>query len=129
MNQPTDNQNFRFCKSNRLRNQADFERVYQSDAYVADRTLVIKAVDNGAGATRLGLSVSRRVGCAVTRNRWKRVIREVFRLQRKRLPTGLDLVVRPRRGARCDYQQVAKSLPRLVDQLHHRLRRGEQEKA
>ncbi len=128
MNPPTDNQNFRFGKSIRLRNQADFERVYQTDNYAADRTLVVKAVDNGAGTTRLGLSVNRRVGCAVTRNRWKRVIREVFRLQRSRLPAGLDLVVRPRRGARCDYQQVAKSLPRLVDQLHHRLRRGEQEK-
>ncbi len=125
MTQPTDNQNFRYCKSNRLRSRTDFERVHQSDLYVADRTLVVKAVDNGTAETRLGLSVNRRVGCAVIRNRWKRLIREVFRLQRARLPLGLDLVVRPRRGARCDYQKVAKSLPKLVAQLNRRLDRGE----
>ena len=125
MTQPTDNQNFRYYKSNRLRSRADFERVHQSDLYVADRTLVVKAVDNGMAVTRLGLSVNRRVGCAVIRNRWKRLIREVFRLQRARLPLGLDLVVRPRRGARCDYQNVAKSLPKLVAQLNRRMDRGE----
>ncbi len=125
MTQPTDNQNFRYCKSNRLRSRTDFERVHQSDLYVADRTLVVKAVDNVTAETRLGLSVNRRVGCAVIRNRWKRLIREVFRLQRARLPLGLDLVVRPRRGARCDYQKVAKSLPKLVAQLNRRLDRGE----
>ncbi|MEE2826735.1 MAG: ribonuclease P protein component, partial [Planctomycetota bacterium] len=64
MTQPTDNQNFRYCKSNRLRSRTDFERVHQSDLYVADRTLVVKAVDNGTAETRLGLSINRRVGCA-----------------------------------------------------------------
>ncbi|MEE2825137.1 MAG: ribonuclease P protein component, partial [Planctomycetota bacterium] len=107
------------------RSRTDFERVHQSDLYVADRTLVVKAVDNGTAETRLGLSINRRVGCAVIRNRWKRLIREVFRLQRARLPLGLDLVVRPRRGARCDYQKVATSLPKLVAQLNRRLDRGE----
>ncbi|NDH95806.1 MAG: ribonuclease P protein component, partial [Planctomycetia bacterium] len=43
--------------------------------------------------SRLGLSVSRRVGHAVVRNRWKRRLRDVFRRLRERLPAGLDIVV------------------------------------
>lgn len=129
MKQQTDNrsspdQSFRFLKSSRLRNQNDFDRVHQSDYFAVDQTLVVKAVFNGTDTTRLGLSVNRRVGGAVVRNKWKRMIREVFRLHRSQLPNGLDLVVRPRRGASCDYQRIAKSLPRLVDRLNREVGQG-----
>jgi ribonuclease P protein component len=42
--------------------------------------------------TRLGITVTRKIGNAVERNRIKRLVREVFRLHRTRLPEGLDLV-------------------------------------
>lgn len=130
MNQQTENRSspdqcFRFAKAFRLRYQPEFDRVHESDYYVADQMLVVKAVFNGTDVTRLGLSVNRRVGCAVVRNKWKRTIREVFRLHRSELSTGLDLVVRPRRGATCDYHRIAKSLPRLVERLNRKVQQGD----
>ena len=91
---------FRFPRCYRIRRQAEFDRVYSQNVYAADRTLVVQGCTSGLPSARLGLSVSRRVGNAVVRNRWKRAIREAFRQQRGWLPAGLDLVVRPRRGAR-----------------------------
>jgi len=42
--------------------------------------------------TRLGITVTRKVGNAVVRNRIKRLVREIFRQHRQRLPSGLDIV-------------------------------------
>ena len=49
------------------------------------------------GAWRLGLAVTRKTGCAVVRNRVKRVVREFFRLNQGRLVSGYDLVVVPKK--------------------------------
>ena len=86
----------RFGKQLRLRKQKDFDRVYRGKIYAADEVLVMNGCQNRLDCSRLGLSVSRKVGNAVIRNRWKRLIREAFRTQRGELPTGFDFVVRPK---------------------------------
>ena len=113
----------RFPKSARLLKSAEFQRVHRSAAFAADQVLVVKGVFNGTPGTRLGLSISRRVGNAVVRNRWKRLIRESFRRQRAELPPGLDLVVRPRKGATCEYRLVDRSLGRLCRRVEKALQR------
>ena len=106
-----------FRKSDRVVRQSDFDRVHQSHLFAADKTLVVKAVKNDADVTRLGLSISRRVGNAVVRNRWKRAIRESFRLNRSRIPEGWDIVVRPRKGAQLDSRKIANSLLTLSQRI------------
>ena len=114
-----------FPRHHRLRSRADFQRVHASDVFAADGVLVVRGCANGLSCARLGLSVSRQVGPAVVRNRWKRLIREAFRRTRPQLPVGCDFVVRPRRGARPDYRQILASLPRLARQLARRLAQRE----
>ncbi len=113
----------RLTRERRVRRQADFDRVYGSSAYAADGVLVVSACQNDLEHTRLGLSVSRKVGNAVVRNRWKRRIREAFRLHRESMPVGLDLVVRPKRGAECDFHAIEESLPQLVARVSSRLQK------
>ncbi len=110
-----------YRRVDRIRRRADYDRVYQSRCYAADQTLVVQACANGLPRTRLGLSISRRVGHAVLRNRWKRLVREVFRQLRSELPSGLDLVVRPRRGAEPSFAKICQSLPRLARRLARQL--------
>jgi len=114
---------FRFHRDMRVRRQADFDRVYKSNVYAADDVLVLSAVANQLEVTRLGLSVSRKVGNAVERNRWKRRIREAFRRQYAKFPAGLDVVFRPRKGAVCDYHAIARSLPVLIKRAAKKIRR------
>lgn len=112
----------RYPKSVRMLKQADFDRAFHAKVFAADDTLVVNAAANGLELTRLGLSVSRKVGNAVVRNAWKRRIREAFRLQRVDLPVGLDVVFRPKAGAVCDAAAIHKSLPELVRRVARKLR-------
>ena len=123
---------FGFSKHRRLRQSHQFESVFQHGLYAADDTLVINAQPNERGHHRLGLSIGRKVGNAVVRNRWKRAIREAFRTQ---FPTaqltqgpklGLDLVVRPRKGASFDSTRIADSLKSLIERLLKKMARMSQ---
>jgi ribonuclease P protein component len=114
---------FKLPREFRIHRQADFNRVHQANVFAADDTLVIKAALNGQELTRVGISLSRQVGNAVIRNRWKRLVREAFRTSWMNLPVGLDLVVRPRRGAVADLRLVQQSLAQLTLRLARRLAR------
>src|SRR4029079_1616073 len=106
-----------FRPEHRVRKQADFDRVYAARLFAADGVLIVNTAENGLPHSRLGLSIGKIVGKAVVRNRWKRLIREAFRLSRGDLPTGFDFVVRPQKAAVAEFEPIRKSLVELTAKI------------
>jgi ribonuclease P protein component len=113
----------RFPARYRILRNADFRRAYRKRCTASDGELLVFGHENGLPHPRLGLSVSKRLGNAVVRNRWKRVLREAFRLSRPRLPCGLDLVVVPRESGKAELDRVTRSLCRLAGKLARKIGR------
>ncbi len=113
---------FSFPKSRRLLKTAEFDRVFKRRRSQSDGLLVLYACENQLGYSRLGLVVSRKAGNAVVRGRWKRCLREAFRLMQHELPAGLDLVALPRPVATPTMPRVQKSLRTLAIRLSSQFR-------
>jgi ribonuclease P protein component len=114
----------RFRKCDRLLVGGEFARVYSRGRRANDNLLVVHVCENDVGRCRLGLSVSRRVGKAVVRNRWKRLLREAFRLHRDELPEAIDLVVVPKRGKAPELEAIVHSLVGLARRAANKSPRG-----
>ena len=99
-------------------------RVLEDARGFLDGVMVVYGCENELPHARLGLSVSRKVGNAVFRNRWKRLLREAFRTRRAELPAGIDLVVIPRRDVVPEHAAVARSLARLARRAERRLEKS-----
>src|SRR5205807_8887678 len=112
---------FAFRPAEHLRRPADFRRVYERHRSASDAMLIVYACENGLPYLRLGLSVSRKIGGAVQRNRLRRLYREAFRLTRHEMPAGFDLVLIPRSGEEPALQELLRALPRLVKQAARKL--------
>jgi ribonuclease P protein component len=112
-----------FSKQMRLRTRGEFRRVYERRCSVGDDLLRLIGELSDLPHPRIGLSVSRQLGNAVARNRWKRLLREAFRLSREKLPEGLDFVVIPRGAGEPELKSLQKSMIELTWRLRKRLDR------
>jgi ribonuclease P protein component len=100
----------------RLTRPEQYRTVYDAGSSAADRILVLRAIANGLEVSRFGISVSKKVGNAVVRNRVKRLLREILRLSP--VMPGWDFIIIARRtSAESHYHQLEKSAHSLLTRL------------
>ncbi len=84
---------FSFPRTDRLTSRRQFTTVYDKGRRVRGSAVTVFGLENQLGHCRVGLTVTRKLGNAVARNRVKRILREIFRLNRLSATGSLDLVV------------------------------------
>ena len=114
-------QRYTLSKSRHLRLPSEFSAVYEAKTRESRGPLTVYALPNELGHPRLGMSVGRKVGTAVRRNRIRRLIRESFRLLQHDLPRGrgYDLVVVVRPHEPLILAEYQKMLMAMLVRLHN----------
>jgi ribonuclease P protein component len=87
----------RFRPQDRIRRRSEYQVIYDRGRRIPSGTFVLFVLRNGLGRPRLGITVTRRLGGAVRRNRAKRLMREIFRRHKSEL-IDVDIVVNGRTG-------------------------------
>ncbi|MFR2518172.1 ribonuclease P protein component [Peptostreptococcus stomatis] len=101
-----------FNNTDGIKKDSDFRKVYQRGKSLADRNLVIYTMKNKSDKSRIGISISKKVGKAHERNRIRRCIKEAYRLNiDDKVLGGYDLVFIARiNAAYKDYKELERSL-------------------
>jgi ribonuclease P protein component len=106
-----------------LKKNRDYRRVYSHGKTVADRLIVLYYLQNNTEQSRFGFTVSKKVGNAVTRNRIRRLFKEICRLNYGIFPAGFDFVLLARREITgSGYHELEASLLKLLKKVY--LKRG-----
>jgi ribonuclease P protein component len=107
----------------RLRRRAEFTRVYEQGARLRGRFMTCFALPNGLDSPRLGIAASRKIGNAVTRNKAKRRVRELYRAHKPLKP--IDIVFVPRRElVSAPWPALEAELQQFENEIGSRFRRG-----
>ena len=101
-----------------LKENYEFRRLYQKGVSAVDRCMVVYCRKNKLGRNRYGFTVSVKLGHAVVRNRAKRRMREVCRLNEDKLVTGYDIVLVARsRTVTASFEELTHAYLRLAKKL------------
>lgn len=102
-----------------LKQNSDFRAVYARGKSAVSPRTVIYCRKNRRDQNRVGFTVSRKLGNAVTRNRVRRRLREIMRLNASSVRQGYDLILVARtRAVDADYGKLEADVLRCLDQLH-----------
>lgn len=105
-------------RGTRLTASPEFERVYKQGTAYRGKLVSVHAFPNGAGSPRLGLSVSKKVGNAVTRNTVKRRLREIFRSRLPEIKAESDFVISARPAASgATYQDLEREFEKALQKF------------
>jgi ribonuclease P protein component len=103
-------------RDTRLVRRAEYDAVYREGRRRSSREFTIFVRPNGLEVSRFGWSIKKALGNAVRRNRIRRRLREIFRLHRREISTGWDIVVHPRTTvATAEFSALAQEMLKLVN--------------
>lgn len=110
--------NERISKHERILKRADFRQVYSRGRCYHLPLFTIFALDNARDVCRLGVTVTKRIGRAVVRNRCKRLLKETFRRNKRLFPVPLDIVVNVKHPMiNATYAEVDRQFRRFIEKL------------
>lgn len=96
----------------------EFRRIYRKGRSAVSPCLVVYCQKNRRGQSRLGVTVSTKLGHAVVRNRVRRRLREIYRLNREKMPAGYDIIIVARvRAAEAPYRKLERHYLRCLVEL------------
>ncbi|MCI8887493.1 MAG: ribonuclease P protein component [Hungatella sp.] len=102
-----------------VKKNSDFQTVYKNGRSYANKLLIMYVYNTGSEETRIGISVSKKVGNSVVRHRVTRLLREIFRSNREQTDSGLDIIVVARGAAKdTDYKKMESAYRHLLG-LHN----------
>lgn len=101
-----------FPKAVRLRKRTEFLNLSKAQAKTSVKGFLLVWSENNGLSARMGITVSRKIGCAVMRNRVKRYLREIFRHDRMLLPPVDVNIIARRESALMDYSDVRREIIR-----------------
>ena len=100
-----------------VKQNSDFRRIYRRGRSAVSGGVVVYCLKNRQGLSRLGVTVSTKLGHAVVRNRVRRRFRELYRLHKPEMQPGFDVILVARgRAVRSTYQQLDETYLRLLRQ-------------
>ncbi len=96
----------------------EFRRIYRKGRSAVSPCMVVYCQKNRQGRSRLGVTVSTKLGHAVVRNRVRRRLREIYRLNREHMVPGYDVIVVARtRAAAAPYRRLEREYLSLLNKL------------
>ncbi len=106
---------YKFLKKHHLRTQRDFQTAYGEGAKTYSKMFTIFLCENNLNYPRLGLSVRKKFGSAPQRNKFKRRMREIFRLNKNDIFPSVDIIIIPgNESANANFKQLEKGFCYLL---------------
>ena len=101
-------------KFNSLKKNREFKNVYNLKNYVSDENFILYIKKNDFDNSRIGISISKKVGNSVVRHKYIRKIREIFRLNQKIIKNNYDIVINCKKNiTNSTYEDLNKSFLKL----------------
>ncbi len=106
-------------KKYRLRKNLEFKRVYSARKNYWNRNLTLYVKKNNLEESRFGITITKKIGNAVVRNRIRRRIKEIYRLNFYRIKDGYDLVFIPKKNVQeISYEQLESAMIHILKISH-----------
>lgn len=108
---------YTFKTNEKLRRKADFNRVYRKGEAISDPFFVVLYIENGLPFSRIGMSIRKKFGKAHDRNKVRRRIKEIYRMNKDSFPCGYDILFIVRKDLSDAFKRGQGTYKELEDSL------------